>query len=78
MGYIYLDDGSKIDKNFFEARLKELKEEKWFIKEISELGMDHVHCELTFETISAKNYDQFYESDKGSIVSVKAYEKYLK
>lgn len=78
MEYKKLDDGGEIDKSFFEERLKELKQEKWELKAISELGTDHVNCELTFETISPKKFESYYESDQGSIVSVKAYEKYIK
>ena len=78
MDYMKLDDGREIDKNFFEERLKELKQEKWELKDISQLGVDHVNCELTFETISQSQSKNYYESDKGSIISIKAYEKYLK
>lgn len=77
MNYIKLDDGSEIDKVFFEERLRELKLENWQLKPIEELGMDHINCELTFETISKSKSKNYYESDKGSIISVTAYKKYL-
>lgn len=78
MDYIKLDDGSKINKKFFEERLEELKLERWELKRISELEIDHVNCELTFETISQLKSKDYYESDKGSIISTRAYKKYFK
>ena len=77
MDYMKLNDGSEIDKTFFKERLEELKQEKWELKDVSKLGTDHVNCELTFETISPLTSLNYYESNQGSIVSIKAYEKYI-
>jgi|GEM_PF-2143100 len=78
MKYIELDDGSKIEKRFFEQRLEELRGECWYFKKNTELLMDHVLCELTFETISALDSNGFYQSSIGSIVSHNTYNKYIK
>jgi hypothetical protein len=70
--------GEDVDKQYFEEALSELKREKWTRKNISELSPDHVNCILSFETISGKTMEYFYESDKGNIITVRSYEEYIK
>jgi hypothetical protein len=78
MEYITLFNGDKIEKNFFEARLKELKNEVWKLKNISELGSEHINCELTFSTISPLTCDCYYESNNYSMITKEAYQNYIK
>ena len=78
MTYIILNNGQKIEEIFFKKRLKELKSKKWSLKNICELEVDHVLCELTFETISPLTCDYYFESELGSIDSANTYYNYLK
>lgn len=78
MEYINLFNGEKIDKKYFEETLSELLNENWSLRPISELPTDHVNCLLSFITISKNTTEQFYESDKHNIVSVEAYNQYIK
>jgi hypothetical protein len=75
--YLILYNGGKIKKDFFENRLAELLEENWTKKPIAELNTDHILCVLTFDTISPKVDAYYYESNKGSAISVKAFETYI-
>jgi len=78
MEYITLFNGDKIEKNFFEARVKELKKEIWELKGISELEIEHVNCELTFANISSSTCSFYYESNINSIITQEAYQNYIK
>lgn len=69
--------GELIDRSYFEDTLKDLIQERWTLKQVSELVHEHVNCLLSMETISKKITDFFYESDKNNIVSVKAYKEYI-
>ena len=75
--YIVLYTGGMIEKSFFETRLRELRQEEWSLKDISELNTDHIDCDLTFATISAKTCKQYYESNKNSCITVEAYFKLI-
>ncbi|HUS03805.1 MAG TPA: hypothetical protein VMY77_18825 [Chitinophagaceae bacterium] len=72
-----LSNGELIDRNYFENTLKELSQESWSLKPISELLQEHVNCLLSMETISKTTVDFFYESDKNNIISVNAYKEYI-
>lgn len=78
MSFVELGNGTKIEAMFFNKRLSELKKEKWVKKSINELPVDHLNCELTFETISKDNSEYYYESNLGSFISISAYENYVK
>ncbi len=77
MDKMKLFNGELIDKRYFEDTLKDLVQESWSLKPISELLEEHVNCLLSMETISKKTTDAFYESNKNNIVSVKAYKEYI-
>jgi hypothetical protein len=78
MDRIKLFTGHYIDKKYFDDTLTDLLKETWERKEISELPYDHINCLLTMETISPKTEDYYYESNNNNIITVKAYEHYIK
>ena len=78
MEYVELHDGGKIEKKFFDQILAELRKECWEFKDIATLEMDHVHCELTFDTISTSYSKGYYQSTVGSIISCNTFDKYIK
>lgn len=77
MEYITIFNGDKVEKSFFEQRLKELLTEKWSLKKISELTTNHIDCDLTFATISPETATHYYESDNNSCITVEAYKHYI-
>jgi len=78
MTKIKLFTGEYIDKKYFENTLNVLLKENWKRKSISELPFEHVNCLLTFETISKDKEEYYYESNNNNIITVKAYEHYIK
>lgn len=78
MSKIQLYNGGYIDKAYFEDTLSDLSKEVWTKKPISELSTDHVNCLLSMETISKERVDTYYESNRNNIVSVEAFNHYLK
>jgi len=73
-----LYNGEYVDKKYFKDSLYELLQEDWVLKPITELNWEHVNCLLSFETISKDNTNAYYESNNNNIISVRAYNEYIK
>ena len=78
MTKIKLFTGQYIDKEYFDDTLSAFLKETWKRKKISELTHDHEECMLTFETISKDTEDYYYVSNNHNVITVKAFEHYIK